>query len=165
MAQRGSAPSSSSRPHLPSVLVVDDFADGRELVAEYLTFRGFTVHTATSGEQAIQLAHDVLPDIVLMDLAMPGVNGWQAARSLKADSRTQQIIVIAVTAHALKPETDAAKAAGCDGVICKPFDITALGDALAHVLTRGTKALDVPGLSQTTGIGERKPRRPDTLEL
>jgi len=76
-------------PRLPSVLVADDFADGRELLAEYLTFRGFTVHTAADGEQAIQIARSVRPDIVLMDLSMPGIDGWQAARTLKDDPRTK----------------------------------------------------------------------------
>lgn len=136
-------------PRLPSVLVADDFADGRELLAEYLTFRGFTVHTAADGEQAIQIARSARPDIVLMDLSMPGIDGWQAARMLKDDPRTRDIIVLAVTAHAMKSETEAARLAGCDGIICKPFDITTLGNALPRVLTHGAKALDVPGLSLT----------------
>lgn len=144
-------------PRLPSVLVADDFADGRELVAEYLTFRGFTVHTATDGEQAIQIARSVRPDIVLMDLSMPGIDGWQAARTLKNDPRTRDIIVLAVTAHALRSETEAARSAGCDGIICKPFDITVLGNALPRLRTHGMKVLDVPGLSLTGGPAH--PRR------
>ena len=136
-------------PRLPSVLVADDFSDGRELLAEYLTFRGFTVHTAADGEQALQIARSVRPDIVLMDLSMPGIDGWQAARTLKDDPETKDIIVLAVTAHAMKLETEAARLAGCDGIICKPFDITMLGDALPRVLTHGAKALDMPGLSLT----------------
>jgi CheY-like chemotaxis protein len=146
------ANSSKRRPNpalAVSVLVVDDFADGRDLMVEYLTFRGFTVHQASDGAEAIRIARDMRPDIVLLDLSMPGLNGWEAARTIKSDARTQAIIVIAVTAHALKPETDAAKAAGCDGIVCKPFDITALGDALPRVLTEGPTALDVPGLSLT----------------
>jgi two-component system cell cycle response regulator DivK len=132
-----------------SVLVVDDFPDGRELVAEYLTFRGFDVHVASDGAEAIAVARKVRPAIVLMDLSMPGIDGWQATRILKSDPNTQAITVIAVTAHALKRETDAAKAAGCDGVISKPFDLTALADALPLVLKQGPKALKVPGLSVT----------------
>jgi CheY-like chemotaxis protein len=132
-----------------TVLVVDDFPDGRELVAEYLTFRGFDVHVACDGAEAVALARKFRPAIVLMDLSMPGIDGWQAARMLKSDPNTQAIIVIAVTAHALKRERDAATAAGCDGVISKPFDLTALADALPRVLKRGPAALDVPGLSAT----------------
>ena len=139
----------SERSSTLSVLVVDDFPDGLELVAEYLTFRGFAVHVARNGEDAIEIARKVKPDIVLMDLSMPGIDGWQAAKILKTDPDTQAICVIAVTAHALKPERDAARASGCDGVICKPFDLKALADALPRVLTDGEKALDVPGLSRT----------------
>jgi CheY-like chemotaxis protein len=138
-----------SRSHLLTVLVVDDFTDGRELVAEYLAFRGFVVHVACNGAEAIAIARKVRPAIVLMDLSMPGVDGWQAARTLKNDPATRAITVIAVTAHALKPETDAAREAGCDGVICKPFDLATLADALPRVLKHGATALDVPGLSLT----------------
>src|SRR3977135_361301 len=129
------------------VLVVDDFPDGRELVAEYLTFRGFSVHVACNGAEAIEIARKVRPEIVLMDLSMPGIDGWKAARTLKNDPLTQAVTVIAVTAHALPPETDAAREAGCDGVICKPFDLAALAEALPLMLKIGTAALDVPGLS------------------
>jgi two-component system, cell cycle response regulator DivK len=129
------------------VLVVDDFPDGRELVAEYLTFRGFTVHVAGNGAEAIAIAKKAGPEIVLMDLSMPGIDGWQAARILKNDPLTRAMTVIAVTAHALAPEIDAARKAGCDGVICKPFDLAALADALPRVLKIGAAALDVPGLS------------------
>src|SRR6202011_5532116 len=125
------------------VLVVDDFPDGRELLAEYLAFRGFVVHAACDGAEALTIARKVQPKIVLMDLSMPGIDGWQAARSLKNDPETQSMIVIAVTAHALKAETDSAREAGCDGVICKPFDITALADALPRVVTHGVAALEV----------------------
>jgi CheY-like chemotaxis protein len=134
------------------VLVVDDFPDGRELLAEYLTFRGFTVHVACDGAAAIEIARRVSPEIVLMDLSMPGIDGWQAARTLKNDPRTSRITVIAVTAHALKPETEAARQAGCDGVICKPFDLTTLADVLPRVL-KHAKALDVPGLAESIQVG------------
>ena len=138
--------------HALRILVVDDFPDGRELVAEYLTFRGFTVHVARDGAGAIDMARKVNPDIVLMDLSMPGIDGWQATRVLKGDPRTHGMTVIAVTAHALRRETDAARAAGCDGVISKPFDLAALADALPRVLKQGVKALDVPGLSLTAFV-------------
>jgi CheY-like chemotaxis protein len=89
------------------------------------------VSEATNGADAIKSASDASPEIVLMDLTMPGIDGWQAARALKSDPRTRGITVIAVTAHALQPETDAARAAGCDGVICKPFDLGALARTIA----------------------------------
>jgi len=138
-----------SPEQLPVVLVVDDFTDGRELVAEYLTFRGFTVHTAKDGAEAIEVADAVRPDVILLDLSMPGIDGWQAARILKSNPSTRDLIIVAVSAHVLPREMQATRDAGFDGVICKPFDLTALGNALPRLLTQGVKALDVPGLSLT----------------
>ena len=129
------------------VLVVDDFPDGREILTEYLSFEGFDVHVAAGGAEAIEIARKVRPDIVLMDLEMPGTNGWMATRTLKSDPETREIIIIAVTAHALRRETDAAIEAGCDGVICKPYDLEALAEALRRVRRHGAKALDFSGLS------------------
>jgi two-component system, cell cycle response regulator DivK len=152
--------SQRTTPRTLRILVVDDFADGRELVAEYLNFRGFTVDVACDGAEAIDMARKINPDIVLMDLSMPGIDGWQATHALKQDPRTREIIVIAVTAHALKRETDAAREAGCDGVISKPFDLATLADALPRVLKHGAAALDVPGLSLTASTTPtRKVRR------
>jgi CheY-like chemotaxis protein len=129
------------------VLVVDDFPDGLELVAEYLKFRRFAVHTARGGQEAIDIARKVMPAIVLMDLSMPDLNGCQAATILKNDPETRGICVIAVTARTLQTERDAAVAAGCDGVILKPFDLATLANALPHVLEDCAKALNVPGLA------------------
>jgi two-component system, cell cycle response regulator DivK len=80
-------------------LVVDDFPDGRELLAEYLTFRGFGVLTTSTGAEAIEIARRVKPQIILMDLSMPGLDGWEATRILKADPETRDIVVVAVTAR------------------------------------------------------------------
>ena len=134
-------------PHKALVLVVDDFPDGRELVAEYLTFKGFAVLTASAGAEAIEIARRVKPQIVLMDLSMPGLDGWDATRILKADPATSGIVVIALTARAMTQDTDRAFQAGCDGVVAKPFDLATLADALPRVLKRGSSALDVPGIS------------------
>jgi len=130
-----------------TVLVVDDYPDGLELVTTYLTFRGFRVHTATSGEEAIAVARAAMPHVVLMDLTMPSIDGWQATRILKGDPQTRGIHVIAVTAHALPDEVESARRAGCEGVISMPFDLATLADALPRFLVHGPSALDVPGLS------------------
>lgn len=114
----------------PSVLVVDDSSDGREMLVEYLAFRQFPVAEAQSGAEAIDVARRIQPDIILMDLSMPGVDGWEATRRLRADPATGSTIIVAVTAHAYPREQDAARAAGCDVVIAKPFDLSALADAL-----------------------------------
>lgn len=104
----------------PKVLVVDDFAAGRDLSAEYLTYRGYDVATAADGAQAIERAREFLPDAILMDLSLPEVDGWEATRRLRADERTKAIKIIALTAHALETEKERALEAGCDEVVTKP---------------------------------------------
>ena len=104
----------------PLVLVVDDVAHGREIFAEYLEFRGFRVATAADGLEALDKAFELLPDVILMDLSLPGLDGWEATKRLKGDDRTRAIPIIALTAHALASAHDKAKAAGCDSVVTKP---------------------------------------------
>ena len=125
----------------PYILVVDDSSDGREMLAQYLTFRGFSVVEAANGETAIDLVHKRRPAVILMDLQMPGIGGWDATRQIKANPATKDIIVIALTARALAPEEGIARQAGCDAFIAKPFDITALADAVGEVLVRGRNGL------------------------
>lgn len=104
----------------PKVLVVDDFAAGRDLSAEYLTYRGYEVATAEDGAKAIEKAKEFLPDAILMDLSLPEVDGWEATRRLRADGLTKEIKIIALTAHALETEKERALEAGCDEVVTKP---------------------------------------------
>jgi CheY-like chemotaxis protein len=120
-----------------TVLVVDDFADGRELLAEYLQWRGFEVETATSGDEAIAAVARSRPAAILMDLGMPGMDGWEATRQIRALPGLADVLIVAVTAHALSRETDAALRAGCDAVVAKPFDLAAFADALTVALTEG----------------------------
>ena len=108
------------RSEAPLVLVVDDMEDGREICAEYLEFRGFRVATAVDGSEALDKAFALLPDVILMDLSLPVIDGWEATRRLKKDERTKEIPVIALTAHALASAHDSAKEAGCDSVVTKP---------------------------------------------
>lgn len=132
----------------PYVLIVDDFPDGRDMLAEYLTFRGFAVETANDGREAIAIATSRPPAVILLDLTMPGMDGWSAARQLKSDIRTEACIVIAVTANALSLDDAKARAAGCDGFVAKPFDLTALGDAVANLMSGGRVALADMNLGQ-----------------
>lgn len=104
----------------PLVLVVDDVAHGREIFAEYLEFRGFRVATAADGLEALDKAFELRPDVILMDLSLPELDGWEATRRLKSDDRTKAIPVIALTAHALASAHDKAMDAGCDSVVTKP---------------------------------------------
>lgn len=107
------------RPN-PLILLVEDFEDAREMYRDYLTFAGLRVETAGDGQEALQKARALSPDLVLMDLALPGVDGWEATRLLKSDPATQHIVIVALSAHALAAEGDRARAAGCDGFIAKP---------------------------------------------
>jgi two-component system, cell cycle response regulator DivK len=104
----------------PLVLIVDDFQDNREMYAEFLAFAGFDVIEAANGREALDQAFAQLPDIILMDLSLPGLDGWEATRQLKADARTKAIPVVALTGHALAGHSRGAKDAGCDGFITKP---------------------------------------------
>jgi CheY-like chemotaxis protein len=104
----------------PLVLVVDDVDHGREIFAEYLEYRGFRVATAADGLEALDKAFELLPDVILMDLSLPGIDGWEATRRLKQDDRTRDIPIIALTAHALAAAHDKAREVGCNAVVTKP---------------------------------------------
>jgi CheY-like chemotaxis protein len=104
----------------PLILVVEDFEDAREMYRDYLEFSGFRVETACDGREAIEKAQSINPDLVLMDLSLPGIDGWEATRLLKSDPATTHLLIVALSAHALAPEGERARAAGCDGFIAKP---------------------------------------------
>lgn len=104
----------------PLVLIVDDVDHGREICSEYLEFRGFRVATAADGQEALDKAFELLPDVILMDLSLPKIDGWEATRRLKQDERTRLIPVVALTAHALASAHEKARDAGCDSVVTKP---------------------------------------------
>jgi CheY-like chemotaxis protein len=104
----------------PRVLVVDDYPDAREMYAEYLQYSGFDVIEACNGVEALERAADSAPDIILMDLSLPVMDGWEATRRLKADKTTARIPIVALTGHALACIHEGAKSAGCDAFVTKP---------------------------------------------
>jgi CheY-like chemotaxis protein len=104
----------------PCVLLVDDYPDAREMYSEYLQYSGFDVIEAGNGIEALQQAVEREPDIILMDLSLPVMDGWEATRRLKADERTASIPVVALTGHALAGISEGAKRAGCDAFVTKP---------------------------------------------
>lgn len=104
----------------PCVLLVDDYPDAREMYSEYLQYSGFDVIEAGNGIEALQQAAERSPDIILMDLSLPVMDGWEATRRLKADRRTADIPVVALTGHALAGISEGARRAGCDAFITKP---------------------------------------------
>jgi two-component system, cell cycle response regulator DivK len=106
--------------HVPLILVVDDYQDAREMYAEYLQFSGFRVAEAKNGNEAVEQAFALKPDLILMDLSLPGMDGWEATRRLKGDDSTRHIPIVALTGHALAGASEGAKKAGCDSFVTKP---------------------------------------------
>jgi two-component system cell cycle response regulator DivK len=107
-------------PSAALILLVEDFADAREMYCEYLTFSGFRVETASDGYEAVEKARTLLPDLILMDLSLPGMNGWEATRILKSDPATRHLTIVALSAHALSVTEIRLGGAACDGFIAKP---------------------------------------------
>ena len=112
--------STKTADRTPLVLLVDDFQDNREMYAMYLEHAGLRVVEAGNGHEALDQAFSLLPDLIVMDLSLPGIDGWEATRRLKADERTKKIPVLALTSHALEGYSEGARAAGCDGFVTKP---------------------------------------------
>jgi two-component system cell cycle response regulator DivK len=104
----------------PLVLIVDDYDDNREMYSSYLEFAGLRVAEAVNGKEALSKTHELMPDLIVMDLSLPGIDGWQATRAIKQDPRTRDILVLALTGHALEGAHESATEAGCDGFLTKP---------------------------------------------
>lgn len=104
----------------PLILLVDDFPDNREMYALYLEYVGYQVAEAATGHEALALTLELSPDLIVMDLSLPGLDGWEATRRLKGDPRTKGIPVLALTGHALEGYSEGARNAGCDAFITKP---------------------------------------------
>ncbi len=119
-------------PARPLVLVVDDYEDAREMYAECLDASGFEVAQAESGDEAVAKALALMPALIVMDLALPGMDGWSATRAIKTDERTRAIPVVALTGHARSDASTAARDAGCDAFLTKPC----LPDAVVEIVRR-----------------------------
>jgi two-component system, cell cycle response regulator DivK len=102
------------------VLVVDDFEDNRDMYAVYLTHSGYDVLEAADGQEAVEVARQRVPDVIVMDLTLPIMDGWEATRRLKADERTRHIPIIMLTGHAVAGQSRDARDAGCDAFLAKP---------------------------------------------
>jgi CheY-like chemotaxis protein len=120
-----------------SILLVDDFEDGLDMYAEYLAYRGYRVIPARSGEEAVRLARLHRPDVILLDIRMPGMTGTDVMRVLRADRSFAQVPIIALTAHALDKERVAALDAGFDDLIPKPCIPDQLVLAVERILASG----------------------------
>jgi CheY-like chemotaxis protein len=112
------------------VLVVDDYADTQELYREFLSYAGFRVAAAASGQEAVDLALSLLPDLILMDLSLPGMDGWEATRRIRRDPRTRNVAIVALSGHTTGSASASAKRAGCDSFLTKPC---LPADLVAHI--------------------------------
>jgi CheY-like chemotaxis protein len=138
------------------VLVVEDYQDAREMYVAYLQFSGYRVAEATNGVEAIEKTVELLPDIILMDLALPKMDGWEATRRLKSDERTKHIPIVALTGHALAGHAEGARQAGCDSFVTKPC----LPDALVAEIRKmlAVRESEEPEDGGKSGLRKR-PRR------
>jgi len=120
------------------ILVVDDNPTNLKLVSDVLEFEGHEILKAVDAEEAQVILARTLPDLILMDIALPGMDGLTLTRQLKAEERTRGIRIVALTAFAMKGDDEKAKAAGCDGYITKPIDTRKLPEQVAALLQRNS---------------------------
>ena len=119
-----------------TILVVEDNPSNMLLITTILKRAGYTVLQAERAEQGIALARSAKPALILMDVALPGVDGHAATRVLKADPETSRIPILALTAHAMKGDEEKARAAGCDGYLTKPIDSRGVVKTVADLIAR-----------------------------
>lgn len=121
---------------MAKILLVEDNEMNRDMLSRRLQRRGYEVVLALDGETGVQMAKTEAPQLVLMDMSLPVLDGWEATRRLKADSATRHIPVIALTAHAMSSDRDKALEAGCDDYDTKPVELPRLLEKIAALLGR-----------------------------
>jgi len=119
---------------MPKILLVEDNEMNRDMLSRRLARNGFEVVMAVDGGQGVAMAASEKPDLILMDMSLPVMDGWEATRRVKADAATSTIPVIALTAHALVEDREKAKAAGCDDFDTKPVELPRLLEKINRLL-------------------------------
>jgi two-component system cell cycle response regulator DivK len=148
---------------MPKILIVEDNELSRDMLSRRLRRKGYEVLVATDGQEGIAMAQRELPDLVLMDLSLPDLDGWEATRRLKTDAKTQAIPVIALTAHAMSGDREKALDAGCDEYDTKPIDLRRLLSKMVRFVDDpdpGEQRREVAGVTaararSTAGLSER----------
>jgi two-component system, cell cycle response regulator DivK len=125
---------------MPRVLLVEDNEMNRDMLSRRLIRRGFEVSVATDGQQGVEMAVREPPDIILLDMSLPVLDGWETTRQLKASEDTQAIPVIALTAHAMAGDRDRALQAGCDDYDTKPIEFQRLLQKIDRLLLAKLKS-------------------------
>jgi len=123
---------------MPKILLVEDNEMNRDMLSRRLTKQGFEMVLALDGEQAVDLARSEAPDLILMDISLPGLDGWEATRLLKAGPETRSIPIIALTAHAMAGDREKSLAAGCNDYDTKPIDFRRLLEKISSFLGKET---------------------------
>jgi|SRR5271154_6041634 len=121
---------------MPKILLVEDNEMNRDMLSRRLARKGFQVVMALNGEEGVALTRSEAPDLVLMDMTLPVLSGWDATRKLKGDPTTEGIPVIALTAHAMAADREQAMQAGCDDYDTKPIELTRLVDKIQALLAK-----------------------------
>lgn len=143
-----------------TVLIADDDADSRTIVRALLEFQGRDVLEVSGGVECVGAARAVRPDVIVLDLVMPGMDGWHTAAALRADPRTSAIPILALTAAALPDDRERALAAGCDRVLSKPIslgELAAVIDELFQTAMRTRPRAMAPPRMAFTGFGPLPP--------
>jgi len=125
---------------MAKILLVEDNEMNRDMLSRRLVRRGYEVVSAVDGEQGVAMARSATPALILMDMSLPGLDGWEATRQLKAQPETRSIPVIALTAHAMAGDREKAIAAGCDDFDTKPIDLARLLEKIEALLGRAAGA-------------------------
>lgn len=128
----------------PRVLIVEDDSDSQYIYRIFLDHHGFQVLSAGTSQEGVRLARESKPDVILMDVSIPGMDGWTTTRLLKREPDTSSIPVIVITAHAFPEDRERAREAGCDGFLSKPCELARIKEEILRVLNDGgTGAADV----------------------
>ena len=124
---------------MAKILLVEDNEMNRDMLKRRLTRKGYDVSIAEDGAQGVNLAQSLMPDLILMDMSLPVMDGWQATREIKANAKTQEIPVIALTAHAMAGDREKCLAAGCDDYDTKPVEFPRLLEKIeTHIKKEAT---------------------------
>ncbi len=121
---------------MPKILLVEDNEMNRDMLSRRLEKRGYALTIAIDGGQGVALAQSTLPDLILMDMSLPGLDGWEATKQLKANPATAGIPVIALTAHAMDSDRQKAIGAGCDDFDTKPVELARLLGKIEELLKK-----------------------------
>ncbi len=121
---------------MPKLLLVEDNELNRDMLSRRLQRKGYEMVIATDGQQGVQMAQEQHPDLILMDMSLPVIDGWEATRLLKADASTQGIPIVALTAHAMAGDREKAIEAGCDDYDTKPIELPRLLEKIEALLNK-----------------------------